>query len=71
MTDDRRRRPTIGGNGRSPTTTPEGLDLVEGEEQITYEIQLEKNLKVEDGLSMYLIRYTAFFLNGLTMTGDG
>ncbi len=31
---------------------PEGLDLVEEEEQITHEIQLEEDLKVEEGLSM-------------------
>jgi pre-mRNA-splicing factor CWC22 len=30
---------------------PEGLDLVEEEEQITHEIQLEEDLKVEEGLS--------------------
>ena len=30
---------------------PEGLDLVEDEEQITHEIQLEEDLKVEEGLS--------------------
>ena len=34
----------------------EGLDLVEEEEQITHEIQLEEDLKVEEGLSMYPIR---------------
>ena len=34
---------------------PEGLDLVQ-EEQITHEIQLD--LKVEEGLSMYLICHT-------------
>jgi len=38
--------------------TPEGLDLVE-EEQITHEIQLEENLKVEDGLSTYTIYFTS------------
>ena len=32
---------------------PEGLDLVEEEEQITHEIQLEEDLKVEEGLSAY------------------
>jgi pre-mRNA-splicing factor CWC22 len=32
----------------------EGLDLVEEEEQITHEIQLEEDLKVEEGLSKYL-----------------
>lgn len=32
---------------------PEGLDLVEEEEQITHEIQLEEDLKVEEGLSTY------------------
>ena len=40
-------------------TTPEGLDLVEEEEQLTHEIQLEKDLKVEDGLCMYSICYTS------------
>jgi len=44
---------------------PEGLDLVEEEEQITREIQLEEALKVEGGLSMYPICHPAFFLNGL------
>jgi len=34
---------------------PEGLDLVEEEEQITHEIQLEEDLKVEEGLSAYPI----------------
>ncbi len=34
---------------------PEGLDLVEEEEQITHEIQLEEDLKVEEGLSTYPI----------------
>lgn len=33
---------------------PEGLDLVEEEEQITHEIQLEEELKVQDGLSAYI-----------------
>ena len=37
---------------------PEGLDLVE-EEQITHEIQLEEDLKVEEGLSMYPICHTS------------
>jgi pre-mRNA-splicing factor CWC22 len=32
----------------------EGLDLVEEEEQITHEIQLEEDLKVEEGLSKCL-----------------
>jgi pre-mRNA-splicing factor CWC22 len=32
----------------------EGLDLVEEEEQITHEIQLEEDLKVEEGLSKYI-----------------
>jgi len=59
MTGDGRRPPTIGGNGQSPTTTPEGLDLVEEEEQITHEIQLEKDLEVEDGLCTYSICYTS------------
>ena len=37
---------------------PEGLDLVEEEEQITHEIQLEEDLKVEEGLSKYPICYS-------------
>ena len=45
------------GDGQPPTTTPEGLDLVE-EEQITHEIQLEEDLKVGDGLSTYTIYFT-------------
>ena len=44
---------------------PEGLDLVEEEEQITHEIQLEEDLKVEEGLSMYPICHPVFFLNSL------
>ena len=36
----------------------EGLDLVE-EDQISHEIQLEEDLKVEEGLSMYPICYTS------------
>lgn len=31
---------------------PEGLDLVEEEEQITHQIQLEEDLQVQEGLSM-------------------
>lgn len=31
---------------------PEGLDLVEEDDQITHEITLEEELKVEEGLSM-------------------
>jgi pre-mRNA-splicing factor CWC22 len=38
---------------------PEGLDLVEEEEQITHEIQLEEDLKVEEGLSTYPICCTS------------
>ena len=30
---------------------PEGLDLVEEDEQITHQIQLEEELQVQDGLS--------------------
>ena len=37
---------------------PEGLDLVE-EEQCTHETQLEEDLKVEEGLSMYPVCYTS------------
>jgi len=46
---------------------PEGLDLVEEEEQITitHEIQLEEDLKVEEGRGMYPICHPPFFLNGL------
>jgi pre-mRNA-splicing factor CWC22 len=44
---------------------PEGLDLVEEEEQITHEIQLEEDLKVEEGLSMYPIRCMNIRSNGL------
>jgi pre-mRNA-splicing factor CWC22 len=36
---------------------PEGLDLVEEDEQITHEIQLEEDLKVEEGLSTYPFWY--------------
>ncbi|KAI0303496.1 armadillo-type protein [Multifurca ochricompacta] len=32
---------------------PEGLDLVEEEEQITHEVQLEEDLKVEEGLNIF------------------
>ena len=39
---------------------PEGLDLVEEEEQITHEIQLEEDLKVEEGLSTYPFGARAF-----------
>ena len=31
---------------------PEGLDLVEEEEQITHQIQLEEELQIQEGLSM-------------------
>ena len=58
MTGDQQRPPMVGGNGRSPMTSPEGLDLVEEEEQITHEIQLEKDLKVDGGLCTYSIYYT-------------
>ena len=44
---------------------PDGLDLVEEEEQITHEIQLEEDLKVEEGLSMYPIRIMSIRSNGL------
>lgn len=33
---------------------PEGLDLVEEEEQITHHIQLEEELQVQEGLSTFL-----------------
>ena len=32
---------------------PEGLDLVEEEEQITHQIQLEEELQVQEGLSVF------------------
>ena len=32
---------------------PEGLDLVEEDEQITHQIQLEEELQVQEGLSEY------------------
>jgi pre-mRNA-splicing factor CWC22 len=44
---------------------PEGLDLVEEEEQITHEIQLEEDLKVEEGLSMFPIRCMRIRRHGL------
>jgi len=44
---------------------PEGLDLVEDEEQITHEIQLEEDLKVEEGLSTYRICCTPLPRNNL------
>ena len=44
---------------------PEGLDLVEEEEQITHEIQLEEDLKVEEGLSTYPISCTSLRSNDL------
>jgi len=34
-------------------TLPEGLDLVEEEEQITHQIQLEEDLQVQEGISMF------------------
>ena len=34
---------------------PEGLDLVEEDEQITHQIQLEEELQVQEGLSAYLV----------------
>jgi len=38
---------------------PEGLNRVEEEQHIAHEIQLEEDLKVEEGLSMYPICYTS------------
>ena len=35
-------------------TLPEGLDLVEEDEQITHQIQLEDELQVQEGLSEYI-----------------
>ena len=43
----------------------EGLDLVEEEEQITHEIQLEEDLKVEEGLSTYPISCMSLRTDGL------
>jgi pre-mRNA-splicing factor CWC22 len=43
---------------------PEGLALVEEEEQITHEIQLEEDLKVEEGLSTYPIWFTSLRADG-------
>jgi pre-mRNA-splicing factor CWC22 len=43
---------------------PEGFDLVE-EERITHEIELEEDLKVEEGFSMCPICYTSILLNSL------
>ena len=37
----------------------EGLDLVEEEEQITHEIQLEEDLKVDERFSVYPICYAS------------
>ena len=37
---------------------PEGLDLVEEDEQITHQIHLEEELQVQEGLSTLLIRVT-------------
>jgi len=37
---------------------PEGLDLVEEEEQITHEIKLDQDLRLEGRLSMHPICYT-------------
>lgn len=34
---------------------PEGLDLVEEDEQITHQIQLEDELQVQEGLSEYIL----------------
>jgi hypothetical protein len=47
---------------------PEGLDLVEEEEQITHEIQLEEDRKVEEGLSTYPISCTS--LRGCSLLTD-
>jgi len=34
---------------------PEGLDLVEEEEQVTHQIQLEEDLQVQEGLNIFKI----------------
>jgi pre-mRNA-splicing factor CWC22 len=47
---------------------PEGLDLVEEEEQITHEIQLEADRKVEEDLSTYPISCTS--LRGCSLLTD-
>jgi pre-mRNA-splicing factor CWC22 len=44
---------------------PEGPDLVEEEKQITHEVQLEEDLKVEEGLSTYPISCTSLRSNDL------
>ena len=36
---------------------PEGLDLVEEDDQITHQIQLEEELQVQEGLSEYRVYY--------------
>lgn len=36
---------------------PEGLDLVEEDEQITHQVQLEEELQVQEGLSAYSSDY--------------
>lgn len=45
---------------------PEGLDLVEEEEQITHRISLDDELKVQEGLSECLFRLTSFKANHST-----
>ena len=42
---------------------PEGLDLVEEDEQITHQIPLEEELQVQEGLSEYQACLKAFMLN--------
>ena len=42
---------------------PEGLDLVEEDEQITHQIPLEEELQVQEGLSEYQACLKAFILN--------
>jgi pre-mRNA-splicing factor CWC22 len=37
---------------------PEGLDLVEEDEQITHQIQLDKELDVQDSLSGFEVFFT-------------
>ena len=44
---------------------PEGLDLIEEEEQITHKTQVEEDLKFEKGLGMCSISYTSLRSNCL------
>ena len=46
---------------------PEGLDLVEEDDQITHQIQLEEELQVQEGLSTYFIRSLRLFTDVFTL----